>query len=132
MAQEIKTIEQAIAECIERDTHVRQDEREPRCETCPGEVFEATVIACERKGGHVVYPSVWPPQNPDGATTASVPLRCDRCGTWLIVYDRPMKGVKVMLPPAPDAPARAATETASRPAKRGRPRSTRAAAASAS
>ena len=48
-------------------------------------------VECETSprygGNHLVKPTIWPPRSINkGDDNPSVALRCERCGSWCIVY----------------------------------------------
>lgn len=78
-------------------------ELEARARVTPPPPFpENREIRCERTGGHVVRAKTWPPHEvmgtPGPNNPPAMPLTCERCGCWVIVYDRPQATVRVIKP----------------------------------
>jgi len=104
MADERKTQMDRLAELEMQNAELMRKlaVAEAKLNTPPPAFPENTMLRCEQTGGHLVKPKTWPPTDVIGAVSPnnqpSMALKCERCGCWVIVYDRPQASVRVVKP----------------------------------
>lgn len=70
---------------------------DPRVPWKPADI----VPRCEQSGGHIVKATTWPPvRKPSDQPNEppSLMLQCERCESWVAVYNDTTPGVKVLKP----------------------------------